>query len=443
MVSIGRTLPFDVPDPVPENLSEVELQKRVFLRQVNGWSQIVSATDPTTCQSMRVARAAHTATLLPSGKVFIAGGYNYKPANPNREALTDAEIFDPSTGAFIKAQDLSFTTGNDAVTKVPKAFHTATLLKTGQVLLWGGESYQVILGVNVVSPKSDVLIYDDTKTVKYGTLQRMTPAPIPRTQHRAVIDRNGRVLIIGGLRFNTSGSGPRLVPVNEVEWSDAENGGLPQLVDGLTVRRVDASAAAVGNGEFIAVAGGTDGTMLRDDIVFFGWNGTAFAQVPQQASPRLATPGRRSGAAVSFRDGADMLILGGYNDATAVKPVASSEIVQSNVATVARGADVGTRGDICAVLMKDGAVLTIGGRTADATGMNVRSDNTVVVVRPDGRGGTMALGAPNLALGRYQHTCTLLNDGSVLVLGGLNETPANMTGDVLSDAWIYTPAPAD
>ncbi len=50
---------------------------------------------------------------------------------------------------------------------------------------------------------------------------------------------------------------------------------------------------------------------------------------------------------------------------------------------------------------------------------------------------------PTLPLGRYLHTCTLLADGSVLVTGGLNETAAKPEGDVLNDAWIYTPPPGD
>lgn len=441
VVSIGRTLPFTVPDLFPDMPTETELQKRVFLRQVNTWSAPVSATDAATCQSMKVARAGHTATLLPNGKIFIAGGFNYPPANANRVALMATEIFDPSTGTFSNAEDLSFRTRDQVVNKVAKAFHTATLLKNGQVLLWGGERYQLLSGVNVVAPVTEVLAYDPAKN-EYGATQRMTPPPIPRTQHQAVIDGNGRVLIVGGLRFNTSGSGPRLVPVNEIEWFDADKP-TPQVVDGLTVKRVDASAASVKGGEFIAVAGGSDGMALRDDVVFFTWNGTAFAQVPQMAPPRLAAPGRRSAAAVTFRDGADMLMLGGYSDIAEVRPVASSEIVQAGVATVARGADIGNRGELCAVTLKDGSVLTVGGRTADMNGMMVRSDNTAVVVRPDGRGGTMALGAPSLALGRYLHTCTLMADGSVFVTGGLNETAANPNGDVLTDAWIYTPAPTD
>ncbi|MDX2014476.1 MAG: kelch repeat-containing protein [Myxococcaceae bacterium] len=442
VVSIGRTLPFTVPDVVPDMMSEAELTKRVFLRQVNTWAAAVSATDPTSCQPMRVARAGHTATLLKNGKVFIAGGFNYPPGNPNRVALSDAEVFDPSTGTFSKVQDLSFRTSQQVV-KVTKAFHTANLLKNGQVVVWGGENYQLLQGVNVVSPRSEIIFYDPDQDA-YGATQRQTPAPIPRSQHRAVVDQNGKLLVIGGLRFNTTGSGPRLVPVSEVEWFDPDvQPQVPQVIAGLSAQRVEASVAPVKQGEFIAVAGGTDGTMLRADVQFFKWNGRAFEQQVQSNPPRLGDPGRRAAAAVPFREGNDMLVLGGYSDASGVRPVASSEIVQAGVATVARGADIGTRGDVCAVTLNDGSVLAIGGRTADMAGMMVRSDASTVIVRPDGRGGTNALAGPGLMRARYLHTCTLLSDGSVLVTGGLDETAANPNGDVLADAWIFTPAPID
>lgn len=440
VVSIGRTLPFTVPDVVPDNPEDPELQKSVVLRQVNAWVQPVSVSERERCQTMKTARAAHTATLLPNGKVFIAGGFNFPPANPNRVALQSTEIFDPSTGTFSPAEDLSFRTRDQVVNKVAKAFHTATLLRNGQVLVWGGETYTLQNGVNIVAPRTEVLAYEPDRNT-YGATQRTNPPPIPRTQHRAVIDQNGRVLIVGGLRFNTTGTGPRLVPVNELEWFDTANP-VPQVVEGSMVRRVDASAAAVKNGEYVAVAGGTDGTAMVDEVRFYGWTGTTYAQLAQ-SNPRLATPGRRNAAAVTFREGSDMLLLGGYNDVMTPRPASSTEIVQVGVGTVARGADVGDRGDLCAVTLRDGSVMAVGGRTADQNGMMTRSDVRAVIVRPDGRGGTSALTAPSLTLGRYLHTCTLLSDGSVLVTGGLNETAANPNGDVLGDVWIYTPAPTD
>jgi predicted RNA methylase len=94
--------------------------------------------DPTTdmftatAGSMTAARASHTATLLQSGKVLIAGGdviFFNGVQNTGIMSLNTAETFDPSTGMFTK------TTGNMTVARES---HTATLLSSGKVLLAGG-----------------------------------------------------------------------------------------------------------------------------------------------------------------------------------------------------------------------------------------------------------------------------------------------------------------
>ncbi len=443
VVSFGKTLPFDVPFEVPAMLEETVLQKRVFLRQVGQFSAPVSAASPAQCSGLKVARAGHTATLLENGKVFIAGGFNYPAGNPNRVALSAAEVFDPALGTFEAVRDISITQGM-VETKFQKAFHTATRIGNGQVVLWGGELYTPLSGMNVVSPRSEVILYDADQN-KYGSIPRQNPAPIPRTRHRAAVDVNGKLLIVGGLRFNTSGTGERLVPVNEVEWFDPDKTPLqPQVISGLALPKVDAALAPVKQGEFIAVAGGTNGTALQDDVKFFRWSGTAYELRALPAPPVLKAPGRRSSAGVSFRNGSDLLLLGGYDDAAAVKPVLSSEVVSPSVKDVATGAGIGPRGDVCAVTLVDGSVIAIGGRTVDATTTMTRSDPSTSLVTPDDRGGFTARQVmPTLPLGRYLHTCTLLADGSVLVTGGLNETAAKPEGDVLNDAWIYTPPPGD
>src|SRR5437773_4630157 len=71
----------------------------------------------TAAGSMTTARYGHTATLLPGGKILIAGG-----------GTSSAELYDPSTG-------LSTATGNMIT---PRRYHTATLLADGRVLIAGG-----------------------------------------------------------------------------------------------------------------------------------------------------------------------------------------------------------------------------------------------------------------------------------------------------------------
>lgn len=69
--------------------------------------------------SMAEARTFHTATLLPSGKVLVAGG---------GEENSTAEVYDPATGSF------SITGGME----IGRSGHTATLLPNGSVLVAGG-----------------------------------------------------------------------------------------------------------------------------------------------------------------------------------------------------------------------------------------------------------------------------------------------------------------
>jgi large repetitive protein len=69
--------------------------------------------------SMAEARTFHTATLLASGKVLVAGG---------GDENSTAEVYDPATGSF------SITGGME----IGRSGHTATLLSNGSVLVVGG-----------------------------------------------------------------------------------------------------------------------------------------------------------------------------------------------------------------------------------------------------------------------------------------------------------------
>lgn len=70
------------------------------------------------------SRLLHTATLLPTGRVLVAGGWD------GDDSLDVAEVFDPATRAF------SFASGH---LSQARNRHTATLLNDGRVLVAGGE----------------------------------------------------------------------------------------------------------------------------------------------------------------------------------------------------------------------------------------------------------------------------------------------------------------
>src|SRR4029077_15786213 len=87
----------------------------------------------TTTGSLTNARQFHTATLLPNGKVLVAGGYNNIFPNPG--ALDSAELYDPASGTWTTTDSLNMA----------RDYHTATLLPNGKVLVAGGEGTSAIL----------------------------------------------------------------------------------------------------------------------------------------------------------------------------------------------------------------------------------------------------------------------------------------------------------
>jgi hypothetical protein len=76
--------------------------------------------------SMMTGRALDTATLLPEGKVLMAGSYL-----PGNGSLASAELYDPVVGAFTPTGEM----------KTTRSLHTATLLNNGRVLVAGGSTY--------------------------------------------------------------------------------------------------------------------------------------------------------------------------------------------------------------------------------------------------------------------------------------------------------------
>jgi len=82
-----------------------------------------------TTGSMAAARAFHTASLLSTGKVLIVGGRDAS------STLLTTELYDPIAETFSASGPLS----------VPRYSHTATTLADGRVLIVGGVSFSATL----------------------------------------------------------------------------------------------------------------------------------------------------------------------------------------------------------------------------------------------------------------------------------------------------------
>src|ERR1019366_1489853 len=79
-----------------------------------------------TTGSLSTGRYAHTATLLPNGKVLVVGGWRNGGGGV---ALATTELYDPATGTWSLSGPIN----------LGRAVPTATLLPGGKVLLAGGE----------------------------------------------------------------------------------------------------------------------------------------------------------------------------------------------------------------------------------------------------------------------------------------------------------------
>ena len=127
--------------------------------------------------SMAVGRTLHTATLLPDGRVLVAGGWN-----PVADAsIASAEIYNPATGTFTPTGSMN----------AARSQHTATLLQSGKVLIAAGW---------ITGSSASAELYDPGT----GAFTATTGSVGVRNTHTATLLQNGNVLVAGG--FGTLGA---------------------------------------------------------------------------------------------------------------------------------------------------------------------------------------------------------------------------------------------
>ena len=283
--------------------------------------------------SLSTPRWGHTATLLPNGKVLVAGGSPDDPYTPG--SLASVEIYDPGTNTWSAAASMH----------TPRSFHSATLLADGRVLIAGGDAvFNDIAGPSshAISPSVSTLasteLYDPAAN-------RWTDGPAmitPRAKHAATMLADDRVLIVGGtagLGLAEAGSGWRTAEIYDPAtqaWSAAAS---------MQFARVFPSANLLPDGRVLVV--GDDGVNYRTTELFDPSTGR-WSSGPDSAV------GRAEAATARLRDGR-VLVAGGLGEKSAqIFDWHRNEWTNAgNLATLRSGAT--------ATLLVNGQVLVAGG----------------------------------------------------------------------------------
>jgi hypothetical protein len=344
----------------------------------------VSTFTPT--GSMSTAREFHTATLLPNGKVLIAGGIDV-----NSNSIASAELYDPSTGTFSPTGIMGQARG----------FHTATLLLNGTVLIAGGTYYY---DNGASAPElSSAELYDPLG----GTFSPTGSMQTTRGMHTATLLSNGKVLIANGAQEGYND--PPSAELYDPATGNFTPTGSPIL------GRTQAQAELLPNGNVLIIGGGNFVQGILDEAELFNPATGKFS-----ATGSMATS--RTGFVASLLPNGNVLVIGG--ETCCYPPLGSAEVYDATTGTFSP-----TVGNVNVVGCGVTATGLSGGNVLIAGGSNYPTGGELY----DPATATFSA-TGSMSTARQNHTATLLLNGKVLIAGGGNQS------GFLTSAELYGPA---
>ncbi|WP_342377538.1 hypothetical protein NVS55_39555 [Myxococcus stipitatus] len=346
---------------------------------------------------MKDARAFHTATRLRDGRVLVVGGST--SLNVAGPVIQSAEIFDPTLNQWTRAGYL----------KVARARHTATLLRNGKVLIVGGNnaSGQALKSVELYDPANG------------GSWSEAAPLFTERYGHDAVrLSASGEVLVIGGGRTEVAS-------VESVEVYDSElNKWFTRGTLSLGGRhRVVATEIS---GDRVLAVGGSSGVRTSDVYQHSSKTWTKLAATFAIDVPRV-------GHSVTRLKSGEILVAGSEDGSLTVYRAEADILSENNLGSNWQSA--GTlntpRAHHTATLLDSGAVLVAGGT------QGVMQSLDVVQIYHPGSGWSSSGDA--MIDKRAFHRATMLTSGNVLITGGLGNSE---TTPELNTVELYKPPPS-
>ena len=343
---------------------------------------------------MTTERAGHTATLLPSGKVLIAGGSQFIGPAAVLSYLASAELYDPSNSIFTATGPMS--TGRRG--------HSATLLPDGRVLIAGGSA-----GSDGLPLRSGEL-YDPSK----GTFTPTGEMTTARVFHTGTLLNSGMVLIAGGQTTN----GKAYSVLASAELYDPSTRTFAPA-GSMTTARFGHKATPLPDGRVLIVPG-EEGEDYETAEIYDPEPGASSATDWPSLGGLVA-------ASANLLPNGKVLVTLNVQECDFLSQSAQLYDPSTEVFTATAKMAYG----VCrptGTLLSDGTVLIAGGWFESGSRAQLY----------DPASGNFSL-TGEMTTSRHDHTATLLSNGKVLVTGGLGPSPRT---SVLASAEVFSPPSA-
>jgi Galactose oxidase, central domain/Kelch motif len=330
--------------------------------------------------AMLEPRSGHTATLLPDGKVLIAGGMRR-----NQDFYRSSELYDPASGKFSRSGDMTMARVGQA----------AVLLPSGKVLIAGGW---------IGHGCTDTAELYDPATQKFAAMGKMTTR---RGNPSATLLADGDVLIAGGGDHDSPGG----ISAAEVFHSSTLTF---QAVGPMHSARISHTATLLKDGRVLIVGG--RGEELAAAAELYDPKTQKFVETGRMITPRYKH------TAGLLPDGR-VLIAGGSDERDWTGKLSSTEIYDPASGRFSAGAslnDARFKLPETSVTLNGGAVMIAGG------------GREVEIFDP--ARGRFQVATGQMRDSRHFMTETKLKDGSVLLAGGY---PNNDLAT--SETWVFRP----
>jgi hypothetical protein len=341
---------------------------------------------------MTKPRTRHTATLLNTGQVLIAGGWN------GLASEASAELYDPATRSFTETGSMT----------EPRYGHTATLL--------AGSSSAVYAKVLIVGSEDKTAELYDPRT---GTFARTGSMHHARIGPTATLLDTGKVLIAGG---NTTSGDLTAELYDPISKTFSDTGSMTILRTGHTSTLLQDGSVLIAGGSVTSTASTATAERYNPATGKFTRTGSmTIARAGHTATRLSAHDGTESG---------EVLIAGSDTTADLYNPAKGTFTAVGSPGSYDNSGLSRT-----ASLRNDGTVLVVGGYVMESVHV-LRLHYGTWICTPVGELPVSELyastlfvpanagfsGAGFLNVRRDGHSATVLPDGSVLIVGGINHT---------------------